>query len=67
MVKNPSVVGNLGSILHWEDLLEDGMATHSSVLAWKIPWTGEPGQLQSMESQRVRHQETKDNRSLLTD
>ena len=67
MVKNPPVVGNLGSILHWEDLLEDGMATHSSVLAWKIPWTGEPGQLQSMESQRVRHQETKDNRSLLTD
>ena len=31
------------------------MATHSSILAWRIPWTGEPGGLQSMESQRVRH------------
>ena len=31
------------------------MATHSSILAWRIPWTGEPGRLQSMESQRVRH------------
>ena len=38
-----------------EDLLEKEMATHSSILAWKIPWTEEPGRLQSMESQRVRH------------
>ena len=38
-----------------EDLLEREMATHSSILAWKIPWTEEPGRLQSMESQRVRH------------
>ena len=38
-----------------EDLLEKEMATHSSTLAWKIPWTEEPGRLQSMESQRVRH------------
>ena len=38
-----------------EDLLEKEMATHSSSLAWKIPWTEEPGGLQSMESQRVRH------------
>ena len=38
-----------------EDLLEKEMATHSSILAWKIPWTGKPGVLQSMESQRVGH------------
>ena len=41
--------------LGWEDLLEKEMATHSSILAWKIPWTEEPGQLQSMGSQRVGH------------
>ena len=39
----------------WEDLLEKEMATHSSILAWKTPWMVEPGRLQSMESQRVRH------------
>ena len=38
-----------------EDPLETAMATHSSTLAWKIPWTEEPGGLQSMGSQRVRH------------
>ena len=38
-----------------EDPLEEGMATHSSVLAWRIPWTEEPGGLQSKESQKVRH------------
>ena len=38
-----------------EDLLEKEMATHSSILAWKIPWTEEPGRLQSMGSERVRH------------
>ena len=38
-----------------EDPLEKGMATHSSILAWKIPWTEEPGRLQSMGSQGVRH------------
>jgi len=38
-----------------EDLLEKEMATHSSILAWKIPWTEEPGGLQSMGSQRVGH------------
>ena len=38
-----------------EDTLEKEMATHSSTLAWKIPWTEEPGRLQSMGSQRVRH------------
>ena len=41
--------------LGWEDALEKDMATHSSVLAWKIPWTEEPGGLQSIGSQRVRH------------
>ena len=38
-----------------EDLLEESMATHSSILAWKIPWKEEPGGLQFIESQRVRH------------
>ena len=38
-----------------EDPLEKGMATHSSILAWRIPWTEEPGELQSMGSQRVRY------------
>ena len=38
-----------------EDPLEKRMATHSSILAWRIPWTEEPGGLQSMGSQRVRH------------
>ena len=38
-----------------EDPLEEGMATHSSVLAWRIPWAEEPGRLQSMGLQRVRH------------
>ena len=41
--------------LSWEDPLEKGMATHSSILACRIPWTEEPGGLQSLESQRVRH------------
>ena len=41
--------------LGWDDPLEKGMATHSSILAWRIPWTEEPGGLQSMGSQRVRH------------
>ena len=50
-VKNPpamweSWVKSLG----WEDPLEKGMATHSSIFVWRIPWTGEPGRLQSMES-----------------
>ena len=41
--------------LGWEDPLEKEMATHSSTLAWKIPWMEEPGSLQSMGSQRIRH------------
>ena len=41
--------------LGWEDSLEKEMATHSSTLAWRIPWREEPGKLQSMGSQRVGH------------
>ena len=53
MVKNPpSNAGALGYIPGWEDLLEREMATHSSFLAWEIPWTEEPGGLQSMGSQK---------------
>ena len=43
------------SACHAEDPMEKGMITHSSILAWRIPWTEEPGGLQSMESKRVRH------------
>ena len=38
-----------------EDTLEKGMATHSSILAWRSPWTEEPGGIQSTESQRIKH------------
>ena len=38
-----------------KDPLEEGMATHSSILAWRIPWTEEPGRLQSIGSDKVRH------------
>ena len=48
-------VGDLDSILGWEDPLEKGMATHSSILACESPWTEKLGGLQSMGSQRVRH------------
>ena len=41
--------------LGWEDPLEEDMATHSSILAWEIPWTEERGQLQSLGLQRVGH------------
>ena len=40
--------------LGWEDLLEEGMAIHSSIVAWRIPWTEEPGRLWSIVLQRVR-------------
>ena len=59
MVKNP--LANAGDIKDWvqslgqEDPLEKGMATHSSVLAWEIPRTEEPGGLQSIRLQRVRY------------
>ena len=42
--------------LSWKDALEYEMETHSSILAWRIPWTEEPGGLQSTESPRVRHE-----------
>ena len=41
--------------LGWEDPLEEGMAIHSSILTWRIPWTEEPGGLESIGSHRVRH------------
>ena len=44
-----------GSILGWGDPLEEGMATHFSILVWRIPWTEEPGRLQSIGLQRVRY------------
>ena len=47
--------GDLGSIPGSEEPLEKGMATYSSILAWRIPWTEEPGGLQSMGLQRVGH------------
>ena len=53
--KSAYYAGDLGSILGWEDPQEKEMATHSSILAWRIPWTEEPGGLPSMGSQRVRH------------
>ena len=57
VVKNPSA--NAGEMwvrsLGQKVLLEKGLATHSSVLAWRIPWTEEPGRLQSIGSRRVRH------------
>ena len=56
MVKNlPAMQENQIRSLCWEDPLEKGMATHSSTLAWRIPWTEEPSGLQSIGSQRVRH------------
>jgi len=56
MVKNlPAVQETRVASLGWEDSPEKGMATHSSILAWEIPWTEELGGLQSMGSQRVRH------------
>ena len=56
MVKNlPAMRDTLDQSLGQEDPLEEGMATHSNILAWTIPWTEEPGRLQSMGSQRVRH------------
>ena len=59
MVKTPPAntgdIRDVGSILGWEDPLEQGMATHFSILAWRVPWTEEAGRLQSVVSQRVGH------------
>ena len=54
MVKSLPAMTQVRS-LGWEDPLEKEMITHSSILAWRIPWMEEPGGLQSMQSQRVRH------------
>ena len=58
----PQVVKNLPVMwetqvrsLGWEDPMKKGIETHSNTLAWEIPWTEDPGRLQSVESQRVRH------------
>ena len=56
MVKNLPVIWKTGvQSLGWEDPLEKGLTTHSSILAWRIPWAEEPGGLQSMGLQRVGH------------
>ena len=56
MIKNlPAMWETWVPSLGWEDPLEKGMATHSSTLSWEIPWTEEPGRLQSMGSQKVGH------------
>ena len=56
MVKNPPAMQEMQVLsLGQEDPLEEGMATHSRILAWEIPWTKEPGRLLSMGSQRIGH------------
>ena len=58
MVKNlPAIQETQVQSLGWEDPLEKEMATHSHMLAWRIPWTEEPSRLQSLGSQRVRQTE----------
>ena len=55
-IKNPPAMQDTWvQSLGWEYLLEEEMATHSSILSWRIPWTEEPGGLKSMQSQRVEH------------
>ena len=59
VVKNPPAKQEVQEMcirsLGWEDPLEVDMAAHSSILTWRIPWTGEPGGLQSVGSQKVGH------------
>ena len=55
MTRLPAMQETQVQSLGWEDPLEKEMATHSSIFAWRIPWTEEPGGLQSTGSQRVRH------------
>ena len=56
IVKNlPAMQETCVRVLGWGNPLEKGMATHYSILAWRIPWTEEPGGLQSMGLQRVEH------------
>ena len=62
MIKNlPTMQETWIQSLDWEDALEKEMATHSSILTWEIPWTGEPGGLQSMGSQRDMTEQLKTN------
>ena len=59
VVKNPPAnagdIRDVGSVSGWEDPLEEGMAAHSSILAWRVPWSEEPGGLLSVELHRVGH------------
>ena len=56
MVRNsPAVQETWVQFLGWEDPLEEGMETHYSILAWRVPWTEEPGGLQSMGMQGIRN------------
>ena len=56
LVKNlPAMQQTQVQFLGWENPMEKEMATHSSIFAWRIPWTEEPGGLQSTGSQRIRH------------
>ena len=55
VIVSASNAGELGSSLGWENPLEKEMVTHSSILAWRIPWTEKPGRLQSKGLQRVGH------------
>ena len=52
---NAAYMRDMGSILGWEDPLQEAMATHSSIIKWRISWTEEPIRLQSIGSQKVRH------------
>ena len=57
MIKNPPAMQETWvQSLGWEDSLEKEMASHSSIFAWRIPWTEEPGRIQSMGLQRVGHE-----------
>ena len=66
MVKNVMQETEVCS-LGWEDPLEKGMATHSSILAWRISWTEEPGGLQSLGLQRVRYDSVSECNNTYTD
>ena len=56
LIKNPPAMQETSvQSLGWEDPLDEGVATHSSILAWRISWTEEAGRLQSIVLQRVRH------------
>ena len=59
VVENPPAMQEMQEMLvqslSWEDPMEEGMATHANILAWRIPWIEEPDRIQSIGSQRVRH------------